>query len=1078
MTMRSNEDKASANEDSSRSWRRVWGARLRELHDALWGYDFFISYAQSDGQAYPSQLKAALDQPKLGKGFSVFLDTEDGFRAGDDLRIMTRRRVRSSVHFVVIGREHALSRSKWVPQEASNYIEAQILRESGLIPIIININCALESARANDLKEPCLASRGDLDSWLRIDESLSLNTEKPSDQTIEKLVSSHRGVRRETLRARIFGILALIFLLLALGAALLGEVAWLARRTSQINLADAQLNLAESWRTEGRLNQASAYAAEALSVRESDAARRFLLENPPATLVEVIPVSGGRVSALAVSYEGLMAVGDKSGQFRLFDLAGGSRAPIREFPLGESEISKIAFSKAGDKIAVSQLNGAVWLLDAKGAPAAAPVYRTNPGNGSDPLVMNQLAFLADGRLAIVADALGADVLQLIDAAGKPSGAPLEVTMKGYGVSDMVSHPRLPRLAVLYANGALSTVDFSGGKAPTRTEIRRDFPVGETFAGGVSGWSLAFDPAPERVLANDKGDRFVVGLGDASVWLLDAKGEPLKRVAFPSPAENSPLDPVNDVRFTTDGNRLLALRASGAVGVFQRSKEWRLERVIEGYGSSDQDVFMACCIGDALAVTASFGRAGGDLVKVWDISTADRLWTMRLAGKYGPKDANITSLAFDEPGKRLAIGTSSGQIAVLDRETRTVVAVSPGHDNDQKVTSVTFGRGQHKDSIFAAAWGRPLYLWALTTCDARELINRQESDMSLYAVGWDRTRAGLVIAPFSDQNVTQFILAEPTAGHWSKFRSEAFEDRIEQLFTFEKRSAVIGIAANAKHFYYWTPNLPRAEKIAIGDGLGLSALAATPDGSVILASANNRIRRWRLNDNGLIPLPDLPCAPAHGLSCSAWQLAIDPRGRWFAATKQNEIYIRRVSDGAFLARLTAHHGQIDALATPPSGDALASGGMDGQVILWDLRVLLDDPEQVRALIQLSAGFSVGPSGLVELTSAAPHFKASLSSMGSAHETGRVEMWCGGGRLSLSVSGLDHHSGHTTVAALPGYVVRERAALGSNDAHPQCDAASPTTSAWCAVDRPRRTGVRRSQLGGQNDDQGPVSDKVGP
>jgi len=702
--------------------RKGWGARVRDTVDALWGYDFFVSYAQADGQEYPAQLKAALEQPKEGRGFSVFLDIEGGYRAGDDLRVMTRRRVRSSAHLLIIAGRKALLESRWVRREVEHYLEAQALRERDRVPIIIDIDDALDYARTQPKPSPCVAQRDDLDDWLRIEECP--DGDGPSGGAVRKLVNSHEGVRRESLRARVFGLLALIFLVLAVGASILAGLAWLAHQSSRSNLADARLNLAESWRREGRLNRGSAYAAAALAVRDTDASRQFLLENPPATLVDVIPVPDGPVSAVAVSTGGLLAVGDQHGRVRLIDLLGGSHAPKRKYQLDASEIGKLAFSRNGDAIAATQLDGAVWRFEVDRATVSEPVYRTDTAGAIDPLVLNQIAFLADGRLAIVADGNGGNILQLLGPDARAANTPLDVTLQAYGVSDMVSHPSRPRVAILYAGGAISMVDLGQGRPAVKKEVRRGFPVGETLGGGVSGLSLAFDPGPPRALVHDHGDRWAVGLQDASLWLLKADGALLKRVAFPRPAEGSPQDDVSEVQFTPDGSRLLAFRANGALAVFRRYKEWRLERIIEGFADYGQEVITACCVGNRLAITVSSGRTEGDLVKVWDISASDRHWMLQIAGDYGPEETNVSSLAFDETGARLAVGTDNGQVLVLDRVAHAVVALSPGHYNDQKVTALAFGSGRFRDSIFSAAWGRNLQVWSLSECTERDL-SRQD-----------------------------------------------------------------------------------------------------------------------------------------------------------------------------------------------------------------------------------------------------------------------------------------------------------------------------------------------------------------
>ena len=941
-------------------WLR-WRVRLQSLLDAVWGYDYFISYAQSDGNAYPAALKAALEQPVRGMGFSVFLDTQDGFRAGDDLRVMTRRRVRSSTHLVIVGRRHALSHSKWVPIEASNYIEAQNLRASGRVPILINIDGALENARAHSNDVTGLALRDDLDGWLRIDESVAGRSDGPSDQTLRKLVGSHKGVRREAIRARIFGAISLILLLLAVAAILFGCQAWFAERAAQDNLARAHLNLAESFRRDGRLNQASAYAAESLAVRPSDAARRFLLENPPATLLAAIPLVNGPASAIAVSHEGLLAIGSRDGRLTLFDLAAGTAVPTHTLRLGTSEIGKIIFSRDGNRIAATQHDGAVWLLSRNKAWAHRRVFQTDTGDEREPLVLNQLAFLADERLAIVTDGRSGHVMQIVHPDGAQDGPPLDVGLSGYGVSDMVSHPTLPRLAILYANGALSVIERKDGGSPTQRWIRHGFPVGETLAGSMSGSSVAFDPSPERALAQDKEDRFAIGLNDASVWLLDAKGDMLKRLAFPAPAENSPRDTVSDVRFSPQGDRLLALRDDGTVGIYQRKKEWRLERLLDGHDSPTSGVLMACCAGHGLAVTASSGAAGGDVVKVWDLAATEQRWTLPIAGQYGPENTNISALAFDATGRRLAVGTSEGQVAVFDTTTHEVLAAAPGHYSDQKVTALSFGTGAHADTLFASAWGRPLQRWALNTCHQQALIARENPDLSLYAIAWDSAGMRLIVAPYLDQEGSRIAFADPDSGRRADSRSAVIEERIDKVITLGRGAAIIGAAQGKRHLHLWKPPGEALTTLSIDQTSGVNALAATPDGQTVLAATNEHFLRGHLDDKGILRMNTLPCPSGDGSSCGGWQLAFDPHGRWFAATSQQQIFIRRLADGALLARLTAHHGQIDVLAAAPSGDTLASGGMDGRVIIWKLRALLDDPDAVRKAVQAQAGVLPGASG---------------------------------------------------------------------------------------------------------------------
>ncbi|WP_166416101.1 TIR domain-containing protein [Cochlodiniinecator piscidefendens] len=84
----------------------------RVFLNALFGYDFFISYAHADGTDYPEKLSR--DLMKLG--FQTHLDTRD-YHVGADLGKLTEIRLKNSRNLVVVCRPMALEQSIWVRRE-------------------------------------------------------------------------------------------------------------------------------------------------------------------------------------------------------------------------------------------------------------------------------------------------------------------------------------------------------------------------------------------------------------------------------------------------------------------------------------------------------------------------------------------------------------------------------------------------------------------------------------------------------------------------------------------------------------------------------------------------------------------------------------------------------------------------------------------------------------------------------------------------------------------------------------------------------------------------------------------------
>ncbi|MEU4443406.1 protein kinase [Actinosynnema sp. NPDC050801] len=102
-------------------------------------------------------------------------------------------------------------------------------------------------------------------------------------------------------------------------------------------------------------------------------------------------------------------------------------------------------------------------------------------------------------------------------------------------------------------------------------------------------------------------------------------------------------------------------------------------------------------------------------------------------------------------------------------------------------------------------------------------------------------------------------------------------------------------------------------------------ALSPDGGTLVAYTDRGVVVWETA--GFTEKAVFTAAPSI-------RMALLPDPGLIALTNGNDVVVHRASDGAVVANLTGHTGEVNSLAFAPDGGLLATTGMDATIRLWD------------------------------------------------------------------------------------------------------------------------------------------------
>jgi WD40 repeat protein len=310
-----------------------------------------------------------------------------------------------------------------------------------------------------------------------------------------------------------------------------------------------------------------------------------------------------------------------------------------------------------------------------------------------------------------------------------------------------------------------------------------------------------------------------------------------------------------------------------------------------------------------------------LVRLWDLARQEVVRELKGHGRA------VSALAFRADGRRLASAGEDRVIRVWDVDNGTAVGSLLGH-HDRIPALAWHPNGQR---LLSAGWDTTARVWDVETGEPIILLNSHAGQVQAVAVSPD----GKLVACADSANAVHVWDAERYRT-LQVLRRHAGEVR---CLTFSPDGQLLAFGGAERVVHLWGARRGGADDEAIDPLLSRTGLSVGPDGRLASLGAGTALRVWD-TANGA------PAAGLEGAGALR-AFAASADGRWFAASRADEgadartpsrstLGLWEAATGRFRCTLEGQAAPITALAFSSDSATLASGSyQSSDVWLWDV-----------------------------------------------------------------------------------------------------------------------------------------------